>query len=61
MPLFLDRIPNLQRVGTAFEIRSAQQSASEEDADKDEGFVSRRVDVVIAGKDNGEKTAANRR
>ncbi len=34
-----------------------QRSASEEGADKDEGFVSRRVDVVTAGKDNGEKAA----
>ncbi len=34
-----------------------QRSASEEGAYKDEGFVSRRADVVTAGKDNGEKAA----
>ncbi len=34
-----------------------QRSASEEGAEKDEEFVSRRADVVTAGKDNGEKAA----
>ena len=38
-----------------------QRSASEEDAEKDEGFVSRRTDMVIAGKDNGEKTAGQQK
>ena len=38
-----------------------QRSASEEDAEKDEGFVSRRADMVIAGKDNGEKTAGQQK
>ena len=33
------------------------RSASEEGAYKDEGFVSRRADLVTAGKDNGEKAA----
>ena len=38
-----------------------KRSTSEEDANKDEGFVSRRADMVIAGKDNGEKTAGQQK
>ena len=38
-----------------------KRSASEEGADKDEGFVSRRADMVTAGKDMGEKTAGQQK
>ncbi len=38
-----------------------QPSASEDGADKDEGFVSRRADMVIAGKDIGEKTTSQQK
>ena len=38
-----------------------KRSASEEGADKDDGFVSRRADMVTAGKDMGEKTAGQQK
>ena len=38
-----------------------KRSTSEKGADKDDGFISRRAGIVIAGKDMGEKTAGQQK